>query len=1154
MHHRIIASISLLIFFTLLAPELFAQVRPVTQSYDLKIIPPSPNAATFHKYGDIPVSYYTGVPSIEIPLYQITDKELSTPISLSYHAGGIRASEESGTVGLGWTLQCGGIISQSIKDKNDFKNFLSLSEIKENLSKNILTVNSNPTGRYFYGQTSNNSYDMSPLYDGSPEGFDTEIDVFNFNFGGRSGKFILDQAGQPVLDRYADIKIIPNIVNEVCDKFTIIDEHGIKYIFQDVERENTSQQITSWYLTSVTAPSGASIVYHYLSSTITGQPYTNEVVSWGCDNARTTSTISQAREYTALQVSRIDFRNGYVEMNYDDLREDLAGGKRMNSLKVYSVTNAAPVKEFDFVYTHFNDGSTLSNRKRLKLDQLIEKAGEITLPPYIFNYKVKNSQGGNLVNFPKDSKAIDHWGFNNGKFNSTLVPKYTGVIYNIPAGTQSYQTFTGADREVDPPSAQAFILTDLTYPTGGKTLFEYESNTYDKTLSRSSYANDFETTYLEDHTEYVTIPLTGSVVAGTFTGAIDCSSKVGTDVKVTFTFKANSDAERASLHSSSNISATAFGYTRSFTNTSLSCGGPVCTTEVNVQATNGMHPWQVEIGTVTGLAGVTMNFTWKVARTVASSSNSYDNAGGLRIRKITNLDENGNAVSVKTYDYHYQEDKNNNGVPETYSYGRRMSPPIYTRYEATTQQVNPGGDEGPVSWPTQCFNFVRYANSIGALSSSVQGNIVGYDKVTEYIASTTDNTQTLGKTVYEYENTSDLVLDYTYVVGDVSGGMQLPYRKPGMLNLGYSKNGLLKRKTDYAFVNGQSQMVKQVINDYQTVAESFYYSLAYESLPTTNVGLAYEVEAYPALHSEKILLMSTTEKNPEATTKTYTYGSTQHIFPTQTDITRSDGRTTTIKQYYTSDSYPGLSATAQSAKTEMVNQHILSPVIATESTTGTSVEVVKSNYKLYNTTMPLLESVETKQNAGNFDLRYNYLDYDVQANLRGQSKPGDVPSAYVWGYSDTYIIAEAKNALPDQIFHTSFEETGNSAWDDAKTGHKSKTDGYSSLLTKLTAGKYILSWWSKPVAGAWQLQQQTITVTGTSYTINLTGQVDEVRFYPVGALMTTYTYDPLVGLKSVTDPNQRLLKYEYDDLGRLVLIRDNDDNIIKKYTYNYQQR
>jgi hypothetical protein len=34
-------------------------------------VPPSPEAAAFQKYGDIPVSYNTGVPQINIPIYTI---------------------------------------------------------------------------------------------------------------------------------------------------------------------------------------------------------------------------------------------------------------------------------------------------------------------------------------------------------------------------------------------------------------------------------------------------------------------------------------------------------------------------------------------------------------------------------------------------------------------------------------------------------------------------------------------------------------------------------------------------------------------------------------------------------------------------------------------------------------------------------------------------------------------------------------------------------------------------------------------------------------------------------------------------------------------------------------------------------------------------
>jgi len=67
----------------------------------------------------------------------------------------------------------------------------------------------------------------------------------------------------------------------------------------------------------------------------------------------------------------------------------------------------------------------------------------------------------------------------------------------------------------------------------------------------------------------------------------------------------------------------------------------------------------------------------------------------------------------------------------------------------------------------------------------------------------------------------------------------------------------------------------------------------------------------------------------------------------------------------------------------------------------------------------------------------------------------------------------------------------------------------SAALSNLTNGPYLLTYWQKS-AGVWSLQSQNVTVSSGTYTISLTGQLDEVRFYPAGARLTTYTFDPLI--------------------------------------------
>jgi Carbohydrate binding domain len=99
--------------------------------------------------------------------------------------------------------------------------------------------------------------------------------------------------------------------------------------------------------------------------------------------------------------------------------------------------------------------------------------------------------------------------------------------------------------------------------------------------------------------------------------------------------------------------------------------------------------------------------------------------------------------------------------------------------------------------------------------------------------------------------------------------------------------------------------------------------------------------------------------------------------------------------------------------------------------------------------------------------------------------------------------------------------------------------------------------------GEWELIEHTYTAPagctqlkvylyGHSGSANTPIYYDDVRVHPTDANMSTYTYDPLTWkVTSITDVNNVSSYYEYDDVGRLDIIRDQDRNIITKHNYMY---
>jgi len=54
------------------------------------------------------------------------------------------------------------------------------------------------------------------------------------------------------------------------------------------------------------------------------------------------------------------------------------------------------------------------------------------------------------------------------------------------------------------------------------------------------------------------------------------------------------------------------------------------------------------------------------------------------------------------------------------------------------------------------------------------------------------------------------------------------------------------------------------------------------------------------------------------------------------------------------------------------------------------------------------------------------------------------------------------------------------------------------------------------------------------------------------ALVVLLTYKPLVGMTVMTDPRGRTTTYEYDDFGRLEIVKDHEGKLLEEYQYHYK--
>jgi YD repeat-containing protein len=490
-----------------------------------------------------------------------------------------------------------------------------------------------------------------------------------------------------------------------------------------------------------------------------------------------------------------------------------------------------------------------------------------------------------------------------------------------------------------------------------------------------------------------------------------------------------------------------------------------------------------------------------------TSHNEYPfmGMGGLRIKTITSYSDNNTISLIKSYEYENAQNKTISA--ENFYYAQ----------ESFVGYVDPDNcpETQRASYTQNTFN----SNPIKPITM-YNGASVLYEKVTEYLGTSSAN---IGKTVY------------TYNISDFEEGVdpELTTNDYHFYNYYQWDHGnyspLLNEKYIYKYVNGGYSLLQKESNSYEDYKQKTFYTGinlgsvmgienwgncsidgAFNAYLSTNYyfqSLAYsDTKGYtnvPLLSSKQTI--NYFDDYQVIFNDIFTYDDHTHLIKKETSTSKDDWSIIKFKYPY---NFKGTAV-----YDTLVAHNCITPIIEKiDSLSGKFLQSIKTNYKDWGNKIYAPETIISKKGSKNVDTRIQYYNYDTKGNVLDVSKAKDIRDIYIWGYHQTYPIAKFDNTT------------------------------YSTITSNTTLVNYVK-----------QLESYTDLSSQTTRD-NLKSLNDNIRkSLPSNVLVTTFTFNPLLGMTSQTDPNGVTTYYEYDSFGRLKLIRDDDGNILKTYEYNYKQ-
>ncbi|HTF16617.1 MAG TPA: hypothetical protein VK658_01020 [Chryseolinea sp.] len=558
-------------------------------------------------------------------------------------------------------------------------------------------------------------------------------------------------------------------------------------------------------------------------------------------------------------------------------------------------------------------------------------------------------------------------------------------------------------------------------------------------------------------------------------------------------------------------------------------------------------------------------------------------AGGLRVTKITSKDSPNGISLIKTYKY---------GIAES-GVGKALFSSNQLNYQGEQLVYAPYCDG--VNPPSVRYRIRSYHSTFFNVEES---SPVVYLQVTEYDGDYAGTTN--GKTEYEYDGGQLIVRDMEQVVppstksfrhsnawqrGKLSKktiyvGAAKVQKETTQYNTFHATEGKLVGIGTYTFKTGAFQCAEgpfcpNELNepvDQNLYRSALYFQNSGVLLPTVTTRVVYgtasdsvAVTSTSAYDPDKLVVLENTETRSNTAQETVVVNRYPFQFAANVNAT-STGNAKGIYMLNSKNVLGTPMETYTYLQGSGTTQRVTSAVLSTfRQNANNAKHVVADQVFLFESAQPLakISFVPMTVNGtgvskdSRYALRLNFSEYNTNSQVTQFAKANDIANSFQYGYGSKLPVAEIKNAAANEFKLEGFEDSSvagvvtDLTQAQTQTGRKYFNGDYTISFTRPNSRDYVVEYYyfSSP---NWVFISKPYT--GTSMALTEGTRIDNIRIRPVDAPLTSYTYDPLYGISSITDPNCVTTYYGYDTFGRLQIVKDHKNSAVSTYNYHYYKQ